>query len=104
MLVTFKTPAQAHVTMFGDVAKNMLEMMGQSGNVPGALLAEDVAPALQALKQEMASRVDDESHDALDQDEQHAAKPVALTVRAKPLIDLLQSAIDGNETVVWESD
>ena len=50
MLVTFTCPAYADITMFGDVAIRLLKMMGHSGTVPGALLAEDVPAALQRLE------------------------------------------------------
>lgn len=49
MLVTFTTDAYADVTMFGDVAQTMLKMMGHSGTVPSAILAQDVPEALRRL-------------------------------------------------------
>ena len=50
MLVTFKTEAYANITMFGEVAVTLLKLMGHSGTVPGALMAEDVPAALERLK------------------------------------------------------
>jgi len=50
MLVTFSTPAYADITLFGDIAMRFLELMGQSGTVPGALLAADVGGALERLE------------------------------------------------------
>ena len=50
MLVTFRTKAYADITMFGDVAVRLLKLMGHSGTVPGAMLAEDIAVALERLK------------------------------------------------------
>ena len=55
MLVTFSCPAHADITMFGDVAIRLLELMGHSGTVPGALLAEDVAAALARLEAAVAA-------------------------------------------------
>jgi hypothetical protein len=49
MLVEFKSDA-GNMTMFGDVAVSMLKMMGQTGALPGALLAKDVPAALERLK------------------------------------------------------
>ncbi len=43
MLVTFSTDAYASITIFGDVALSMLEKMGCSATVPGAIQAPDVA-------------------------------------------------------------
>ncbi len=50
MLVTFFCPAYANITMFGDVAVRLLKMMGHSGTVPSALLAENVPAALGRLE------------------------------------------------------
>ncbi len=103
MLVTFKTSAHGHITMFGDVAKDLLKLMGQSGNVPGALMAEDVAPALQELQQGLNNQSTEEAPPPLD-DDNDTPPPVAFAVRAKPVIDLLEAAIAANESVLWESN
>ena len=50
MLVKFQTKSQATITMFGDVAVTLIKLMGHSGTVPSALLAEDVPAALARLK------------------------------------------------------
>jgi len=104
MLVTFKTSAHGNITMFGGVATDLLKMMGQSGNVPGALMAEDVAPALQQLQTELKQQPEQEDAPAPLEDEDDAPAPVALAVRAKPLIDLIEAAIAANESVMWESN
>ena len=43
MLVKFQTKSQATITMFGDVAVTRIKLMGHSGTVPSALVAEDVS-------------------------------------------------------------
>ena len=50
MLVTFSCPAYADITEFGDIAVRLLKLMGHSGTIPGALLAEDVRPARERLE------------------------------------------------------
>ena len=49
MLVKFDSKVGG-LTMFGDVAVTLLKATGNSGTVPGALLAKDIPPALQRLK------------------------------------------------------
>lgn len=88
--------------MFGDVAKSLLMLMGQSGNVPGALMAEDVSSALQQLQDGLKQSADVETAPPLDEDD-NAPAPVAISVRAKPLVELLEAAIADNESVLWES-
>lgn len=55
MIVTFRSKAHADIIMFGDIAVNLLKLMGHSGTVPGALLAEDVPAALDRLRKAVAA-------------------------------------------------
>lgn len=95
--------------MFGEAAEALLRMSGQSGNVPGAIMAEDVPAALAALqaalKLESSSAADDsgidKDADQGDHDDDHANK-VALGTRAVPLIELLEAAIKSNGNVQWD--
>ena len=49
MLITFRSKV-GDITMFGEVGKKMLALMGQSGVVPGALLAADLPAAIARLR------------------------------------------------------
>ena len=53
MLIAFKSDAYADIIMFGDVAQQLLKMMGHSGAVPSAIQAEDVPAALERLKRSL---------------------------------------------------
>ena len=50
MLVTFSCDVYADTTSFCRVAQSLLKMMGHSGNMPGAILAEDFQKALECLQ------------------------------------------------------
>ena len=111
MLVTFKTSAYSDITFFGDAAVSLLKLMGQSGNVPGALLAADIPAALQTLHEGLAKLSEGEAPTQADNssasantshDDSDSAPPVALQTRAGPLISLLQAAADANENVLWD--
>ena len=100
MLVTFSTDAYADITMFGDVAQALLKMMGHSGTVPSAILAEDVPAALSRLTAgieatKVAPTVEVEAED---EDEPQ----VSLSNRALPLIDLLTAAAKDGCDVMWK--
>ncbi|MEE9332555.1 MAG: DUF1840 domain-containing protein [Granulosicoccaceae bacterium] len=107
MLVTFKTDSYANIVMFGDAAETLLKMLGQSGNVPGAIMADAVPQALadlqSALKMEEATKATDTStaNDTNPDDEDHANK-IALATRAVPLIELLEAAVKSNDNVQWD--
>jgi hypothetical protein len=75
--------------------------MGQSGSIPGAILAADIPPALDRLRQAIAGvqpppkagKRDDEGE-----------RPVGMQQRAFPLIELLERAAKQGADVVWESE
>ena len=100
MLVTFETKAHGNVTMFGDVAKELLRLMGHSGTVPSALGAEDVAAALTRLRAALETRSGvTEQTPSSDADE--GERPISLVNRAYPLIELLTAAANANCGVYW---
>jgi hypothetical protein len=73
----------------------LLKAAGNSGTVPGALLAQDIPPALQRLKAAVAAAPakgggTDEEPD------------VSLARRAYPLVDLLERAAKQGADVLWD--
>jgi len=103
MLVTFSCSAYADITMFGDVAVRLIKMMGHSGTVPSALLADDVQAALDRLEAAVdAERQMPEPKDAVQNDDEDP--PVSLTHRALPLIKLLKAAAKDKCNVMWDSN
>ena len=101
MLVTFETKAYANITMFGDVAKQLLKLMGHSGTVPSAIAAEDVAKALEKLRKAVAALPPSEKKPAKDNEPGGELPRVGLAQRAYPLLKLLEAAADENCGVQW---
>lgn len=106
MLVTFKCDVYAHITYFGDVAKSLLKMMGHSGTIPGAIMAEDVPRYLERLKNEIdALKGAAPMPDASPKEESDwKEKSVTLAHRALPLIELLTAAAKAKSNVMWEQN
>ncbi|MFO1431665.1 MAG: DUF1840 domain-containing protein [Candidatus Competibacteraceae bacterium] len=106
MLVTFRSQAYSNITMFGDIAVKLLTMMGHSGTVPGALLAEDVPAALDHLKQALAedrsASVAPAAENDKEEDEESKEIPVSLAQHAFPLLELLKAAAKAQRDVMWE--
>ena len=98
MLVTFTTKAYADITMFGNVALAMLQMMGHSTTVPGAILAEDVPAALSRLR----AAIDAEKASPPVEDKDADEPVVSLAHRALPLIELLAAAAKAESNVMWK--
>ena len=103
MLITFSTPAHGDVTLFGDVALQLLKMMGRSNTMPSALYAEDVQAALDSLKAAVHRGRSSPKPNvpAVDEDEEPT---VSISHRALPLIELLEAAAQEKAVVMWESN
>lgn len=109
MLVRFTCEAHREVLLFGDIAKALLAMMGHSGATPGALAADEVAPALARLQQALAAEdvppAPAPPAPAPDQADSEAEDdppaPIPLTTRALPLIELLTAADKAEAPVLW---
>ena len=100
MLVRFDSKAGT-ITMFGDVAKQLLRLMGQSGAVPGALLAQDIPSAVERLRQGISGQAEKiPPRNTKDEGE----PPVNVHQRAFPLIELLERAAKQKADVIWEEE
>jgi hypothetical protein len=113
MLVTFRSTATESITMFQDVAVQLLKLMGATGRIPGALGPEDVPAALRQLEHATeqikagthatpARPADNEDSKNEDEDEDREA-PVDLATRAVPLLSILKRAAAAKAEIVWES-
>jgi hypothetical protein len=105
MLITFTTKAYASITMFGDVAIALLKLMGHSGSVPGALMADDVPAALAQLEAAVQAHPDEPLDPTSDpaNDGGEESEHVSLAHRALPLIELLTAAAAEHENVMWDA-
>ncbi|MEM7562150.1 MAG: DUF1840 domain-containing protein [Pseudomonadota bacterium] len=96
--VTFKSKAHANILMLGDVAEQMLDMMGFGKAIPGAIATEDVPRALENLLNALA-RMPEPLETASPDDDQPV---ISLQNRASPLIQLLEAVIEEDTYLRWE--
>ena len=97
MLVRFKSTATESITMFGDVALELIKMLGASGAIPSAISADELPASAERLRQKLQSRVEPDSGDARDSE-----PPVALSTRAGPLLEIIERASAANVPIMWE--
>ncbi len=102
MLVRFDSRVGGF-TMFGEVAVELLKMMGHSGTVPSAILPGDIPRALERLRAALAVAPEPPPKGAdLREGSGEAEEPrVSLRQRAHPLIDLLTRAAKADCDVLW---
>jgi len=99
MLVKFDSDVGGF-TMFGDVAVQLLKMMGHSGTVPSAIVAKDIPAALARLQAALGA-LPPEAAQALKARDDKEEPKVSLRQRAYPLIELLERAAKANADVLW---
>ena len=104
MLVRFNSKV-GMITMFGDVATKLLRTMGQSGAIPGAILAPDIPAAIQRLRQGISVQQETEkTQPRAGESEKDTDERVSLSQRAFPLIELLERASKSGSDVIWEEE
>lgn len=97
MLVTFSTDNYGDITMFGDIAKQILTVLGQD-SIPGAIRAQDVPAALAKLNAAMTT-----AGASGNNAETPEGEPIIdLRKRLLPLIALFESAVASQSNVMWK--
>lgn len=100
MLIRFDSEAGS-LTMFSEPALTLIRMMGHSGTVPSAILAEDIPAALARLRAALDGYVEPPP-EAKSADEEEDRNWVPLRKRAFPLIQLLEDAARKEASVMWD--
>lgn len=100
MLLEIQGENTGSFVMFGEVATQLLKMMGQSSNTEGAIREADVPAALQNLTLALEKLPTDQQ--PADDDADAGTMEVSLRTRAKPLIDLLEESIEKGGFVMWK--
>lgn len=98
MLVTFHSKVWGDITMFGDVAIELLKMMGHSGTVPSAIVSKDIPAALEQLQHRLGVAVPE---GRVNEDEDSEPN-VDLRKRAYPLVQMLRASAREGADVLWE--
>lgn len=108
MLVRFHT-RHGQLVMLGEPALALLRHGGHSGNVPGAVLASELPAFLQRLRAGLELHGEEPSptpprpDPSVDRDDdERRERPVSLRLRAVPLLDMIQTAIDRESDLMWE--
>jgi len=99
MLVKFDSDVGGF-TLFGDVAVQLLKMMGHSGTVPSAIVAKDIPAALARLQSALGALPPEPAQAPEARDDKEEPK-ISLRQRAYPLVDLLDRAAKAGADVLW---
>ncbi len=106
MLITFRSKSSASILMFGDIALQVIEMMGHTRTVPGSVAADGITMALSNLKAALARHTEPKNSDteqATDTDVEDVPEQViALAKRALPIVQMLEKAKLNHEPILWE--
>ena len=103
MLIRFRSSA-GDITMFGEPGVQLLRMMGQTGVLPGALLAQDIPAALERLQRAVAMAPAGAPSGPAGVPAREGEPPVSIRQRAYPLIELLGRCVKRNCDLIWEEE
>jgi hypothetical protein len=103
MIITFRSPASGDVIMFGDVAKQMMTLMGKAVTDEGIVTVEQLPDAIARLRAAVEEDKARRSGAAADEDEGKPGMggPVSLVQRAVPLLELLDWSLRKKKPVTW---
>lgn len=104
MLVTFKCGVCADVMMFGEVAKQMMQIIGKTLGPRGVITVEQMPDAIarlrQAIEEERRLRAAGPAAGA-DDGEDDQRERIGIAQRALPLIELLECSLREEVAVTW---
>ncbi len=101
MIVTFHSKDYYPITMFGEAALQLIEKMGCTPKVPGAIFAEDVPQALWQLQQNLQD-LSEGTEVPPGAVSELAEAPVSLHTRAVPLLEMLRGAAKKQHNISWD--
>lgn len=104
MLMTFRSKAWSSIMMDRDAGVTLLKLAGHSGTVPSALRAADIPAAIERLNAGLDKAEPRHAREPATQksDDPDEPRPVALRLRAFPLLQLLDASARKNCDVTWE--
>ena len=100
-MLRFSTESFRDVTYFDGDGDRMLEAMGCSGRVPGALSPEDLPGALKRLRAAISAQEATQPEGAEEAGEDEAEPKINLARRMAPLVELLEAAVAADDHVTW---
>jgi hypothetical protein len=105
MLVTFTSGVCADVMMFGEVAKQMMEIIGKELTPRGVITVEQLPQAIARLREAVAEdhklRQGAQPPRADEENDEERRERVSITQRALPLIELLECSLREEKPVLW---
>lgn len=98
MLVKFQSEAYGDVMMFGDVARQMMEILGKEPAARGIVTVEELPAAISRLK----AAIDADPRRMQKTAADGKAEPsVGITQRALPLLELFEYSLKREVPVLW---
>jgi hypothetical protein len=88
--------------MLGDIAVQLLQLMGHSGTVPSAILSRDIPAAVEKLERALAQSSAAAPTGNADGGDNEREPRVSLRQRAFPLIQLLKAAAKQGCDLTWD--
>jgi hypothetical protein len=109
MLITFRSQASGDVMMFGDVARQMLRIIGKEsadkGIVTVAQLPDAIAALQHAIAADKAAWGEQSAFGQVNTEVEPDGRKepfVSASQRARPLLELLEWSLKSDKPVLWD--
>jgi hypothetical protein len=105
MLVRFLSSETGELLMFADVAGDLLRIVGKSTTARGGFVQDEMQAAAQLLREAVQRGQQPPGPEDEDESISFLDKPVALSQRAWPFIDMLERSSKGGSkaNIVWQA-
>ncbi len=103
MIVMFKSDVYETITMFGDIAKRLLKIMGYD-KMQGTIPYQDIPAVLARLKQGISNAAPEKNtSSASNVDDDEREENISLAHRAFTLIEMLEASAKQECDVSWKA-
>jgi len=105
MLIRFYSSETGELLMFAEAAKTLLQMIGKETTARGTFSQPEMQPAADALRQALQGEATAAPAEEEEDEERAVDRPVGLSSRAWPLIDMLERTGRGGAkaNIIWEA-
>ncbi|MFT4888115.1 MAG: hypothetical protein ACJA2D_002363 [Pseudohongiellaceae bacterium] len=110
MFIKFESNGSAPFVMPSGIAQQLISMMGQAKNIDGSISGPAILDAISKLEKALVQHSTDEEMELLNRkderssEDNEAEQPLRTSVRAVPLMEMLQAAKQADSFVMWRPE
>lgn len=110
MFIKFESNGSAPFVMQGEIAQQLVSMMGQGKEVEGSISGSAISDAISKLKEALVQQSETAACGSIGEineelpDDEEIETPLPISARAIPLMEMLQKAKGADSFVMWRPE